>query len=334
LIQHSSFFIGEEEVQTLNDVLSSGLITKGRENELFKSEFGELLKANYVKITSSGTMAFFLILKAIGVEKGDDVLLPDYICSDLLGPIKAVGANAVLYDNSSDSYLSREDEILPKVTNKTKVIVVNHTFGFINKCFETLYHQLPKSIALVEDCCHLILPNEMNTNGHTRKYSSCCFYSFNATKLIATGEGGAITTNNEQLFNKLESFKIAENLSDLNCALGRIQLRKLNFFIKRRIEIAQEYMKEFNGYLSNDFYNNSGIFFRFPLTVNKPEKFWTSGKVAYRKGVDSLVSDHLGVKSMLYAGTMLATTVSIPIYPMLKDEDVELIIKETKKHLK
>jgi dTDP-4-amino-4,6-dideoxygalactose transaminase len=333
MIHHSNTYIGKEELQAVNSVINRGLITAGDENRKFQREFSQYIGVEFVKLTNSGSMAFYLILKALDIQKGDEILLPDYICKDLLGPVYAMGATPMLYDNKENSWLSSDEEILSKVTPKTKIVVINHTFGFVFKDILSLSNRLPANVNIVEDCCHAIFGENNTLKEYTRNGSLCCFYSFNATKLLASGEGGAISSDDKGFISKLEKIKIGDNLSDVNCAISRIQLKRLDTFIDRRKYIAEIYSKEFKSMLSRDFFDNDGIYFRYPLLISENQPFWGNKAVSYRKGVDSLLSEHIKVEPMPNAKKVYERTVSIPIYPALNDKDVGEIVDETKKIL-
>lgn len=333
MIHHSNTSIGEAERRAVDRVINSGMITAGEENRMFRQEFCRYIGAEYVKLTSSGTMAFFLILKALDIKNGDEVLLPDYICKDLLGPVFAIGAKPILYDNKENSWLSSDEEILSKVTQKTRLVIINHTFGFVFKDIKSLSERLPVSVKIVEDCCHAIFSEKNPLKEFTRNSSVCCFYSFNATKLLASGEGGAISSNDKSFICKMEKMKIGDNLSDLSCAIASVQLKSLDNFIDRRRYIAEIYSEEFKSVLSRDFLDNAGIYFRYPLMISENQSFWGNKTVAYRKGVDSLLSGHINVETMPNAKKVYNKTVSIPIYPALDDKKVGKIVDETKKLL-
>lgn len=331
MIHHSKTFIDKEELMVLNKTVNNGMLSAGDENINLKKEFSHYIESDYIKLTSSGTMAFFLILKALDIQKGDEILLPDYICKDLLGAVFATGAIPTLYDNRVNSWLSSVDEILPKVTLKTKIVLVNHTFGFVFKEIETLANRLPSNVSIVEDCCHAIFGKNNPLKDFTRNYSLCCFYSFNATKLLTSGEGGAISSNDKNFIAKIEKIQIGDKLSDLNCAIARTQLRRLDTFINRRKYIAEIYLDAFKNLISSDFLTNAGIYFRFPLLINENQQFWKSKSVSFRKGVDSLLSEELKIQSMPNANNIFQKTVSIPIYPALDDTMIFEIILETKR---
>lgn len=333
MISHSNTYISYDEDNAIAKVLRSGLITAGEENKLFRNEFAEYVGADFVKLTGSGTLAFFLILKALDIGFGDEVMLPDYICKDLLGPIKCLGASAVIYDNKENSWITSESEIISKVTPRTKVVVINHTFGFTNNVVNFLSSILASSVKIVEDCCHAIFSKDKLKEQNIRRNSLCCFYSFNATKLLAAGEGGAISTNDNEFFKEVQKIEIGDKLSDINCTLARTQLKKLDEFIERRNQIASVYLKEFEFFISGDHRENYSSFFRFPLMISDNQNFWNSKIVSYKKGVDSLVSQHLGVDALPNAKKVFDSTISIPIYPSLVDKDVLTVITETKRIL-
>jgi perosamine synthetase len=333
LIPHSRTTLKHQDFRAVNSALTKGMLTLGSQNYALGMEFGEYVGAEYTRITNSGTMAFYLILKALDITNEDEVLLPDYICSSLLGPLEALKAVPVLYDNQQRFWLSGIDTILSKITKKTRVVVINHTFGLIFNQVKDLLVGLPRDVLIVEDCCHTIISNKSYLKKYVSEHSLCSFYSFNATKVLASGEGGAISTNNKTFAQELNQISIGDNLSDLNCSLARSQLKRLDSFIQKRQSIAQVYLRELKGYVHNDINENSGIFYRFPLFVANNLNFWKSKQVTYRKGVDSLLSEHLNLLPEPNAKELFECTVSIPIYPSLTFSEIKLIMKETKKNL-
>ncbi|WP_262506416.1 DegT/DnrJ/EryC1/StrS family aminotransferase [Sediminibacterium salmoneum] len=217
------------------------------------------------------------------------------------------------------------------MSKKTKAVVVNHTFGYTLNFLENLRKRLPENVVLIEDCCHVIINSSHELSKYVSKYSLCSFFSFNATKLLASGEGGAISTNNEKFANKISAFKIGDNLSNLSCSIALEQLKKLDYFLKKRKEIAELYISEFKNYLPSEFDYYSGIYFRFPILVSKNAEFWYSKAISYRKGVDSLISMSLNVKAQVNAYNILKDTVSLPIFPSLENFELEKIVSETHK---
>lgn len=329
MIQHSKTTLGEKDQQAILTPFKKGHLTAGKTRTLFQENLADLLQVKEVRVTSSGTMAFYRILMALRVAAGDEILLPDYICSTLIAPVQALGAQVVVYDNAKDQWLSSVEHILSQITPQTKAIVVNHTFGMPFSEIETLRNKLPASIYIVEDCCHAISPTRLIGNKQTGIHSICSFYSFNATKYLATGEGGAIATNHEDFLRMLDEFNIGDNLSDLNCSLGIAQLKQLPAFIARRQEIAQIYTEKLQDTPYITLPPENSLFFRYPILVTQNTPFWNSKKVAFRKGVDALLSQTLKTKSAPNALNVMEKTVSLPIYPSLTQVEIDEIVNET-----
>lgn len=332
MIQHSKTTLEEVDQQAVLRQFSIGHLTAGQARESFQERLAEVLQMEGVRVSTSGTMAFYRILKALHIAPEDEILLPDYICNTLINPIQALNAKVVTYDNSPSHWLSSPQQILPKVTSKTKVVVVNHTFGMLFPDLNNLRNALTSDIYLIEDCCHAISPDRLIAQEQIGAHSICCFYSFNATKYLATGEGGAIASNNVDFLNSLDSFSIGDNLSDLNCNLGIAQLARLQDFIARRNDIAQLYTQA----LSQEdviLPPQNSLFFRYPIQVMQSNVFWNSKIVAFRKGVDALLSETLNRTPEINAKHVMEKTVSIPLYPSLTNTEVNTIIEETLSHL-
>lgn len=330
MIPHSKTTLTKLDLEEILVPIDKGLITAGELNISFEVKLAEFLAVKGVRLSSSGTLAFYRILKTLQLKKGDDVLIPDYICNSLIHPILSLSGNVVTYDNQKNHWLTSAEKIINAVTPNTKVVVVNHTFGLIFSEMEQLREQLPTRIHIIEDCCHAIIPNRVLGKYEIGKHSICCFYSFNATKYIATGEGGAISSNDEAFLEALDEFSIGDNLSDVACSLGLSQLKQLTSFIEKRNYIAEMYTDSFGSY-SEHFKNNKNpsTFFRYPIRVKNNEKFWESSDVLYKRGVDSLINEKLNMPLKPNAKDIVKTTVSLPIYPSLTDKEIQMVIDTT-----
>lgn len=333
MINHSSTYITDSHINQVKNTLTQKKLTCGEINKKFSSSLSEKLGFENIDLTSSGTMALFKILKALDLQKGDEVLIPNYICESLLGPIYTLNLVPRLYDNLKDNWLSDETNILDLITVKTKVIIINHTYGFINKSIDKLKKHISSDINLIEDCCHLLVPESQHGKFKKSKYSLCSFFSFNATKFIATGEGGAIGTNNKDFFRELNKINIGDNLSDLSCSLGLAQLGELENFIHMRLDIANYYIEELSSYVEKIGRLNDGLFYRFPVLVNDNEIFMNDTRVSYRLGVDKLLSENIDSENLNNSKLLIQKIVSIPIYPGLAKNQQKIIVDRTKKIL-
>ena len=229
-------------------------------------------------------------------------------------------------------WLTSVDEIIKTVTPNTRVVLINHTFGMVFREMKELRARLPLHVQLVEDCCHAILPNSSLGTYEIGKHSICCFYSFNATKYMATGEGGAISSNDEAFLEALDEFKLGDNLSDVACSLGISQLKELPNFIEQRESIAQKYTDSLGSFSEHFSFNqNPSTYYRYPIKVINNEKFWQSSVVHYRKGVDALINAKVNMPLKPNAYEVMKTTVSLPIYPSLNEKEIQTVINTTLK---
>ncbi len=208
-------------------------------------------------------MALLKILEALSLDNNAEILLPNYICSSVYKAVEVAKLKPVLYDLAPNSWGSDYTSIFSKVTKNTRAIIVNHTFGILAKDLDKI---AALNIPIVEDCCHA-LTHEIDGN-KISEHSICSFYSFNATKLLATGEGGAVATNDKALFKTLENNQLDKGICDLLCSLGLSQLTQYDSFLTKRKEIAQRYFEEMP-LITKHIQKQPSIFFRFPIYSEK-----------------------------------------------------------------
>ena len=260
-----------EDIQSVVDTLRGAMITQGEKVPEFENQICKIVEAPYAVAVNSATSALHLACMAIGVGKNDWVWTSStsFVAS----------ANCGLYCKAKVDFIDIENEtglIDPKKlskklkeaesTNKLpKVIVVVHLAG--TSCEMRTIDQLAKryGIKIIEDASHAIGGKYENYPVGSCMYSDITVFSFHPVKIITTGEGGALTTNNKEIFEKakiLRSHGIIRNrvkyyeyninqlsfnyrLSDLNCALGISQIQKLDTIIKKKNKLFKIYCEKF-----------------------------------------------------------------------------------------
>lgn len=330
-IRHSKTSISAKDKQAVMQVMKSGLVTSGNKSIEFEKRLCQYLNEEYLTLYSSGSSALYHIIKALNFKNNQEVLVPNYICTSVLKSIEVAGAKLVLYDNGADHWASVEENIKNKITRYTQAIIVNHTFGIFNSAIERISKM---GITIIEDACHCL--TKSSTQIPINKFSLASFYSFNATKLLATGEGGAVVTRQTSFYNKLLETKIDRPINDLSASFGISQLLQYNTFLKRRQEIAcayNEHFKEFDVTLNK----RPSIYFRYPILLHtqKQEHFLKNKKVSFRKGVDNLLCFQMGIPENKFSNSLrdYRATISVPIYPSLSKKEIKTILEETKKEL-
>lgn len=253
-IPHNKPTIGEEEIEVAANCLRNSELTIGRKVKEFENEFSKYIGINSLA-TSSGTSALHLALNAIGISKNDEVILPTYTCVAVAFPILYQQAKPILADVNNEYNISVED-IKNKITNQTKAVIVPHMYGCPADLNEIKELCQEKDIYLIEDCAQSI-----GAEYYKKKVGSIgdiSIFSFYATKMMTTIQGGMVCTNDSEWNKTIQDLRYHDQyrdrdvysdnrikysymMSDVNAAIGLVQLKRLDSFIKRRREISNLY---------------------------------------------------------------------------------------------
>lgn len=255
----------EREYEAIREPLTSGWLTQGPIVRKFEQEFAEKHDVKYALATTSCTTALHLMLVAAGIGPGDEVIVPSFTWVATANAVIYVGATPVLADIDLDSFNISTDDILKKITHKTKAVIVVHLFGNPYDV-EKLRKALPSKIEIFEDAA---CAAGASINGKKAgSMGRAAAFSFHPRKSITTGEGGMLTTNDEELYQCAEKYRnhgaeLSEEqrhrgskpyllpeftvvgynyrMTDIQAAIGRVQLSKLEKFIQEREVIASIY---------------------------------------------------------------------------------------------
>ena len=261
--------IGDEEIQEEMDTLNSGWLSTGPKTMRFEEQIAEYTAAKHAIALNSCTAALHLSLASLGIGKGDEVITTPFTFAATGNMIIHVGAKPVLVDIKRDTYNINPEKIEEAITPQTKAIIPVHYAG--QPCDMEAITEIAQenSLYVIEDAAHAIGAEYRGRKIGTLSHATC--FSFYATKNMTTGEGGAITTNDDKLADKLRALRfygISEdvwkrhsstgswyyeikdcgwkyNMADIQAALGIPQLKKLNKFIETRRRYAKIYNEEF-----------------------------------------------------------------------------------------
>jgi perosamine synthetase len=257
--------LGEEEWHALREPLESGWLTQGPKVAAFEAAFAERHLVEHALAASSCTTALHLCLAALGVGPGDEVIVPAFTWIATANVVVYCGATPVFADVDRRSYNLDVDDVSRKVTGRTRAVIAVHLFGL---CADVvaLRAALPPGVAIVEDAaCAAGAAHRGHPAGALGDIAA---FSFHPRKSITTGEGGMVTTGDARLaeiVGRLRSHgaSISEEqrhagdapyllpafddigfnyrMSDLQAAVGLVQLRKLDAFIDERDALAERY---------------------------------------------------------------------------------------------
>jgi Predicted pyridoxal phosphate-dependent enzyme apparently involved in regulation of cell wall biogenesis len=255
MIPIASPIIEDDEIQEVVKVLRSGFLAQGPKVEEFEKAFADYTNSRYAVATSSGTTALHVALLAAGVGKGDEVITTPFSFAATANAALYVGARPVFVDIDPQTYNINPEKIEDAITRDTKAIVVVHLYG--------QPAEMDHINDIGEDNELIVIEDAAQAHGalyHGRKVGSladiACF-SFYPTKNITTGEGGMITTDDEDIAHlarmirshgegaRYEHVLLGYNfrMTDIAAAIGIVQLKKLEKFNNRRIKNA-EYLTE------------------------------------------------------------------------------------------
>lgn len=265
-IPYGRQWIDEEDIQAVIEVLRSDYITTGPKVEEFERIVAQYVRAKYAVAVSSGTAALHAACFAAGIKNGDEVITTPITFAASSNCILYCGGKSVFADIDSKTYNIDPIDIENKITEKTKAILPVHFTG--QPCDMDRINSIAKryNLTVIEDASHALGADYKGKM--IGSISDMTVFSFHPIKHITTGEGGMITTNDENLYNKLKLFRnhginrdglndkgdwyyeqleLGYNyrISDIQCALGISQMKKIQKFVKRRREIADIYNRAF-----------------------------------------------------------------------------------------
>jgi len=266
-------WINKNDKKSVVDALEQRWLTNGPNLEQFEKKFNHILKSKHSIGVSTATHGLHLSLASLGIGAGDEVIVPTFTFSATADAVEYCGAKPVFIDVDVDSFNILPKKILQKINKKTKAIIVVHYGGQSCDMNEIISICKKKGLPIIEDCAHALGSSYGTKKCGTMGKLGC--FSFYPTKVITTGEGGMITTNNSTLYKKIKSLRshgmsilpserekkatwkydIKElgfnyRLDEIRSSLGLSQLKRLNQINKRRINVAKKYselLKNFNG---------------------------------------------------------------------------------------
>jgi perosamine synthetase len=261
--------LDESELAELRETLASGWLTTGPKTKQLEAEFAAYVGAPHAVAVNSGTAAMHLALEAIGLREGDEVIVPTYTFAATAEVVRYFNARPVLVDVNPETLNIDPAAAAAAVSPRTRAIMPVHLAGL--PCDLDTLHALAQKhdLRVIEDAAHA-LPARWNGRLIGSHSDITCF-SFYATKPLATGEGGMLTTANAEWAERCRMMSLhgisrdawkrytAEgswqydiiapgykyNLTDIAAGIGLAQLRKLERMWQRRVEIARRYSAAF-----------------------------------------------------------------------------------------
>lgn len=264
-IPYGTQCITEEDIQAVEEVLRSPFLTTGPAVSEFEKDVAEYVGAKYAVAIANGTAALHAACFAAGIKEGDEVITTPLTFAASANCALYCGAKPVFADVEKDTYNISPDDIERKITKRTKALIPVHYTGQPCDMNRIMEIARANNLIVIQDGAHALGAEYQGQK--IGSFGDMTTFSFHPVKHITTGEGGMIVTNDEKLYKRLvlfrshgitrdeellerneggwyyEQLELGYNyrITDIQCALGRSQLRRLPHFLERRKEIVKRY---------------------------------------------------------------------------------------------
>jgi dTDP-4-amino-4,6-dideoxygalactose transaminase len=355
---------GREEEKAVIETMRSKWISLGPKTIEFENRFAEALNSPYAVALTNCTTALHLSMILLGIQKGDEVIVPSLTFSATANCIRYADATPVFCDIKNEEDLNMDAQKIKKlITPRTKAIMVMHFGGFANDMDEIIALAEKHGIEVIEDACHAPLSEYNGRKLGTIGEIGC--FSFFSNKNISTGEGGMIVTNNSDLYERAKLLRshgmtslsyerskghnagydvhgIGYNyrLDDIRASIGIVQLSKLRKDLAKRRSIRERYLKKLSRFKKiaipfrdrKEFVSN----YIFPIVLrnsDREKRDYVRSRL-YEKGIQTSVhypavhrlSSYKKYRSSLPVTEYVSDNeITLPMFSGLKNDEVDYV---------
>ena len=350
-------FYGYEE-KYVKQALKSTWISDGAFIKKFERNFSKYLKVKNSITVSNGTAAIHLIYLAMGLKKGDEIIVPGFGYMAAANLAIQMGLKPVFADVDLETFCVTAKNISEKITKKTKLIVIIHTYGNMCDLKPIINLSKKKNIVILEDSAESFGSTYNKKQSGT--FGDIATFSFQATKTIATGEGGMIVTKKRKSFStKIRSYRSHGvtrkryyhiypghnfRLTNVQAAIGCAQLKKFSKIKKERNRIYKRYKNLFehvDGIKLQKFYNNvSPVVWTFAILIDE-RKFPQRDKIIKilkQKGIETRNGFYSPCRLPLYkkyktghlsnANNLSRNIICMPFFASLENKQIDYIYNQ------
>ena len=353
--------IGEEEIQAVVEVMKSGILTNalgaGPKVKEFEKKFAEFTAAKHAIAVNTGTAALHAALMAIGIKNGDEVILPSFTFVATAEAVVLADAKPIFTDIDPEAYTLSPNAVQKAITEKTRAIIPVDLYGIPADTKPIKEIATKQNITIIEDCAQSHGATYLNKPAGWFADIAC--WSLYAAKNIGTGEGGVVTTNNDELAEKVrmarthgektkcQSLMLGTNyrMTEIAAAIGIVQLKRLPEFFAIRKRNAQRLNQNLQNakelILPAEIQNRTPSWYLYTVRIKDTtrEKRDNIIKSMHDKGIGADAYYPTPINQMPYYKETFGTfdlpetekaskqVISLPIHPAITIEQVDFITK-------
>ncbi len=254
--------IGELELEYTSEAVSSGWVSSiGKYVTRFEKEFSAYCDCQHGIAVTNGTDALVLALRALNVSRGDEVIIPSHTFAAVAASVKIIGAEPVIVDVDPEYWCIDPYNVEKAISSKTKAIIAVHSYGHPADMDAILALANKADIPVIEDCAEA--HGARYKNKKVGSIGSVGCFSFYGNKIITTGEGGMLVTNDDTLNDRIRFLKdhamlpgrryyhtevgYNKRMTNIQAALGCAQMKRIKEFLSHRARILEWYKEDLEG---------------------------------------------------------------------------------------
>jgi len=345
--------IENEEINEVRAVLSEKSLTSaanagGMRVQEFEKLLSSYVGSRYAVAVNSGTAALQAALYALDIKNGDEVLLPSFTFVATANAVISVGAKPIFVDILPENYTMDPEDLRKKITKKAKAIMPVHLYGNFAYMQEISEIANKYNLEVIEDAAQSL--GTTYKNKHSGTFSRVGCFSLYAAKVITSGEGGAVITDEKQLFEKLRKIRnhgmvhgydtrilgLNFRLPEINAAIAKIQMKKLPKFLKKReknAKILSELLYDLDIILPSERQGVKVNWYLYTISTKNRDKLL---KQLNSKGIGAAIyystpvhrTPFFNKKTNLPITDWAASTVlSVPVHPLVTENNLHYISK-------
>jgi dTDP-4-amino-4,6-dideoxygalactose transaminase len=354
--------LGEEERAAVEHVLATGMLANasyegGEQVRAFEGKVRKLVGTKHVVAVNSGTAALHTVLMALNIGPGDEVVIPSFTFLATANVVLACGAKPVFVDIRDDFNMD-PSAFKKAITKRTRAVIPVHIYGYPADMDEIREIAAPRSIKVIEDAAESLGATYKGTQ--TGKLSDAGCFSLYATKVVTSGEGGAISTDDDELADMLRLVRnhgqvhgydarhlgFNYRLPEMSAALASVQMDRLSGFLKARARNAKflnEKVSSLDGVrFTQNARDRTHVFYLYTLYLSKNRE--KIRKALNEAGVGAAVYWHIpvhktplyerlgyGRKALKKTEAAASHVLSLPVYPGLSGDELATVAEEFSK---